>query len=123
MLLLVILTFAGLRSVAGNYSFLVSQTRSGNMAYISEFRLPPINTSRRVFLRGLASAGIVIPFLSELSPPNQTHAAAIVNAFKVTNPSFSRNERDRRWAEIRRIMAKAQWNFDAILAPANGDTA
>jgi Xaa-Pro aminopeptidase len=94
------------------------------MAYATEFCLPTVHTSRRVFLRRLASVGIVIPLVSELTPlPNQAHAAATINGFNVTNPSFSRNERDRRWAEIRRIMAKAQWNFDAILAPASGDTA
>ena len=94
------------------------------MAYATEFGLPTLYTSRGQFLRGLASAGIVIPLASELSsPPNQAQAAAMTNAFNVANPGFSRDERDRRWAEIRRIMAKARWNFDAILAPASGDTA
>jgi hypothetical protein len=41
---------------------------------------------------------------------------------KVPNPSFSRAERDRRTA-VRRIMAKPQWNLDAILAPASSDKA
>jgi Xaa-Pro aminopeptidase len=44
-------------------------------------------------------------------------------AINVANPVFSRAERDRRWAAVRRIMARPQWNLDAILAPASGDTA
>ena len=69
------------------------------MAYATQFCLPAVHTSRRVFLRRLASVGIVIPLVSELTPlPNQAHAAATINGFNVTNPSFSRNERDRRWA-------------------------
>jgi len=36
---------------------------------------------------------------------------------------FSAAERDRRWQAIRRIMAKPQWNLDALLAPSSGDKA
>jgi Xaa-Pro aminopeptidase len=94
------------------------------MAYTTEFRLPAIHTSRRVFLQGLASAGVVFPLLSEFSLlPNPGQAAEVSAAINVANPSFSRAERDRRWTVVRRIMAKAQWNFDAILAPASGDAA
>ncbi|TAJ75139.1 hypothetical protein EPO44_22300, partial [bacterium] len=39
----------------------------------------------------------------------------------MAKPSFSRAERERRWAAVRRIMAKPQWNLDAIVAPASSD--
>jgi Xaa-Pro aminopeptidase len=82
-------------------------------------------TTRRAFLRGLATTSITLPFLPELNLSVDESTAADINLgqIRVTNPSFSRAERDRRWAAIRRIMAKPQWNFDAILAPASGDMA
>ena len=82
-------------------------------------------TSRRGFLRGLASTGIALPLLPGLSSSLQEACAQETKTgqIKVSSPSFSRAERDRRWAAVRRIMAKPQWNLDAILAPASGDTA
>src|SRR5439155_2379339 len=50
-------------------------------------------------------------------------AEAKTGQIQVANPSFSRVERDGRWIAVRRVMAKPQWNFDAIFAPASGDTA
>ena len=41
----------------------------------------------------------------------------------ISNPIFSVGERNRRWEAVRRIMAKPQWNLDAILAPGNSDKA
>lgn len=41
----------------------------------------------------------------------------------ISNPIFSVGERNRRWEAVRRIMAKPQWNLDAILAPGDGDAA
>ena len=84
-----------------------------------------LQTSRRAFLRGLTSTSITLPFLPALrSSPKEAGAAELTpGQIQVTNPSFSRAERDRRWATIRRIMAKPQWNLDAILAPASGDSA
>src|ERR1700757_1051297 len=82
-------------------------------------------TSRRAFLRGLTSTSIALPFLPALcSSPKEAGAAELTpGQIQVTNPSFSRAERDRRWAAIRRIMPKPQWNLDAILAPASSDQA
>jgi Xaa-Pro aminopeptidase len=82
-------------------------------------------TSRRAFLRGLTSTSIALPFLPAVcSSPKEAGAAELnPGQIQVTNPSFSRAERDRRWAAIRRIMAKPQWNLDAILAPASSDQA
>ena len=91
----------------------------------SEPRLPSFWTSRRAFLRGLASTSITLPLLPELSSSfNEARAQeAKAGQIQVANPSFSRPERDRRWAAVRRIMAKPQWNLDAILAPASADAA
>ena len=81
--------------------------------------------SRRAFLQGLASTGFALPLIPGLtSSAAETVSGDIsLGQIRVTNPFFSRAERDRRWAAIRRIMAKPQWNLDAILAPASGDTA
>ncbi|MGH7843680.1 MAG: hypothetical protein ACREQW_00715, partial [Candidatus Binatia bacterium] len=40
---------------------------------------------------------------------------------KVSIPSFSVNERDRRWAAVRVVMAKPQWNLDAITNAGSSD--
>src|SRR5215470_6108121 len=82
-------------------------------------------TSRRAFLRALTSTSIALPFLPALRSSPKAAAAAEVTPgqIQVANPSFSRAERDRRWAAIRRVMTKPQWNLDAILAPASSDQA
>src|SRR5207247_1401512 len=84
-----------------------------------------VSSSRRSFLQKIAATGIVLPLLPGLdSSPNESVAAeAKTGQIQVANPSSSRVERDRRWAAVRRVMAKPQWNFDAIFAPASGDTA
>ncbi len=91
----------------------------------SEQRLPSFPTSRRAFLQRMASTSITLPLLPGLSwPLNEAHAQdAKTGQIQVANPYFSRPERDRRWAAIRRIMAKPQWNLDAIVALASGDKA
>ena len=40
---------------------------------------------------------------------------------KVSTPSFSVGERDRRWQAVRSIMAKPQWNLDAITTAGSSD--
>jgi Xaa-Pro aminopeptidase len=82
-------------------------------------------TSRRAFLRGLTTTGIALPFLPSLrSLPKEAAAAEVTpDQIQLANPSFSLVERGRRWAAVRRIMAKPQWNLDAILAPASSDQA
>jgi methionyl aminopeptidase len=84
-----------------------------------------VSSSRRSFLQKIAATGIVLPLLPGLdSSLNESAAAeAKTGQIQISNPSFSRIERDRRWAAVRPVMAKPQWNFDAIVAPASGDTA
>src|SRR5262245_11773353 len=81
--------------------------------------------SRRAFLRLLTTAGAALPLLSAALATREKARAVEIKDGKITvmTPSFSRAERERRWAAVRRIMAKPQWNLDAILAPASGDTA
>jgi Xaa-Pro aminopeptidase len=73
-----------------------------------------------------ASAGLVLP--------GQIWAAGSANAqgckpplkFTVSTSSFSVAERDRRWAAVRAIMGRPQWNLDAIITIASdpgGNTA
>ena len=85
----------------------------------------PQRTSRRAFLQGLAASGVVLPVLPQvISFAAETPGAGISpGPIAIRNPFFSRAERDRRWAAIRSIMARSQWNLDAILAPASSDTA
>lgn len=91
----------------------------------SQSRPSSFQTSRRAFLQKVAAGSIALPLLPELSSSfNEARAAeASAGQINVANPSFSRAERDRRWAAIRRVMAKPQWNLDAIFAPERGDTA
>ncbi len=86
---------------------------------------PSFRTSRRAFLRRMASTSITLPLLPELSSPlNEARAQDVkTGQIQVATPSFSRAERERRWAAVRRIMAKPQWNLDALIAPASGDKA
>jgi Xaa-Pro aminopeptidase len=82
------------------------------------------STSRRAFLRGLAIAGAALPLAPELFSPHEAQAQdKDTERINVSKRFFSRAERDRRWAAVRRIMAKPQWNLDAILAPASGEKA
>ena len=95
------------------------------MTRISEPIRNPLSPSRRMFLQSLAAAGAALPLLPKAFPSfNEAYAAEDKNKpINLTYPVFSRAERDRRWAAVRRGMAKPQWNLDAILAPASGDTA
>src|SRR5437868_10488833 len=83
-----------------------------------------VSSSRRSFLQKIAATGIVLPLLPGLdSSLNESVAAeAKTGQIQIANPSFSRVERDGRWIAVRRVMAKPQWNFDAIFTPASGDT-
>jgi Xaa-Pro aminopeptidase len=69
--------------------------------------------SRRTLLTASA-AGLAAPVL-----PVATAAAQGCKPpldFNVSTSSFSAAERDRRWAAVRTIMAKPEWNLDAIIA-------
>jgi Xaa-Pro aminopeptidase len=69
--------------------------------------------SRRALLTASA-AGLATPIL-----PVGTAAAQGCKPspdFTVSTSSFSMAERDRRWVAVRAIMAKPQWNLDAIIA-------
>jgi Xaa-Pro aminopeptidase len=95
------------------------------MTETAETHPTAFRTSRRAFLRGLASTSIALPLLPGLDSSFDEVVAGEANTLpiNVSNPSFSRGERDRRWAVIRGIMVRPQWNLDAIVAPASGDTA
>jgi Xaa-Pro aminopeptidase len=82
-------------------------------------------SSRRAFLQSLATAGAALPLLpASFESLKAAHAAETKSdKINIMNPAFSGAERERRWTAVRRIMAKPQWNLDAILAPASGDTA
>jgi len=82
-------------------------------------------SSRRAFLQSLVTAGAALPLLpASFESLQDAHAAEVKNdKINVMNPIFSRTEREHRWTAVRRIMAKPQWNLDAILAPASSDTA
>jgi Xaa-Pro aminopeptidase len=83
--------------------------------------LPKI--SRRVLLRRVSLAGAGISLVSFLPPKAASQEKCEAMEFAVSAPSFSASERDRRWAAVRRIMSRPQWNLDAIVALASGDTA
>ena len=82
-------------------------------------------SSRRAFLQWLATAGAALPLLpASFESLKAAHAAETKSdKINIMNPAFSVAEREHRWTAVRRIMAKPQWNLDAILAPASGDTA
>jgi hypothetical protein len=68
------------------------------------------NVSRRTLLKSAAVGGLIIP----------GGAAALAQetsrlSFNPRQWTFSPSERDRRWAAVRAIMARPQWNLDAII--------
>jgi Xaa-Pro aminopeptidase len=85
----------------------------------------PCSSSRRAFLQALATSSFAIPLLAASLKAIKDADAAETKSDKINimNPAFSGAERERRWTAVRRIMVKPQWNLDAILAPASGDTA
>src|SRR5438309_5567772 len=95
------------------------------MSRASKANRSPFFSSRRAFLQSLATTSAALPLLpASLTSLGDAHAADAKNdKINVMIPIFSRAERERRWAAVRRIMTKPQWNLDAILAPASGDTA
>lgn len=95
------------------------------MSRSSKSNRSPFFSSRRAFLQSLATTSATLPLLrASLTSLGDAHAADVKNdKINVMIPIFSRAERERRWSAVRRIMAKPQWNLDAILAPASGDTA
>lgn len=83
------------------------------------------NISRRAALRNISAIGISVPMAQMFGPwMSQVQGAESKSAGAiVSKPMFSVGERNRRWDAVRRIMAKPQWNLDALIAPGNGDTA
>lgn len=79
--------------------------------------------SRRTLLRRVSLAGAGLSLVSVLPPKVHPQEKWEAMEFAVSTPRFSAAERDRRWAAVRRIMARPQWNLDAIVALASGDTA
>jgi Xaa-Pro aminopeptidase len=76
----------------------------------------PARPSRRRMLQQAAAAGVAMPMAFALR--GETAAAqgrALLPAFSVSVPIFSVAERNRRWAAVRSIMARPQWNLDAII--------
>lgn len=73
--------------------------------------------SRREWLHHVSIAGIGLP-LGSLYPQSDLQAP-----IKISNPVFSHAERDRRWQAVRRIMAKPQWDLEAIIALGNAASA
>ncbi|MGH7818019.1 MAG: M24 family metallopeptidase [Candidatus Binatia bacterium] len=81
--------------------------------------------SRRAVLRNISLLGIGLP-IAQMVGDAEIHAQsseAKAGGAMVSKPAFSLAERNRRWDAVRRIMAKPQWNLDALLAPSNGDSA
>ena len=79
--------------------------------------------SRRTLLRGAALAGAGVSLSTVFHAEARAQEKRDSAETAVSNPSFSAAERDRRWAAVRRIMARPQWNLDAIVALASGDAA
>jgi Xaa-Pro aminopeptidase len=81
--------------------------------------------SRRAALRNLSAISLGVPMAQMLGAATaQVHSAESQTAgVMVSKPMFSLAERNRRWQAIRRIMARPQWNLDALLAPSSSDTA
>ena len=85
----------------------------------------PTKISRRTALRDIAAIGIGVPMAHLLGASTTTVDGAETNALgtMVSKPLFSTAERNRRWEAVRRIMAKPEWNLDALLTPSSSDTA
>jgi Xaa-Pro aminopeptidase len=81
--------------------------------------------SRRTALRNISLFGVGLPMVQIVgeAKPQAQMSESKPGGVMVTKPIFSVAERDRRWEAVRRIMAKPQWNLDALLAPSNGDSA
>src|SRR5262245_4011686 len=84
-----------------------------------------VRVSRRAVLRNISVFGLSLPVVQMVGDSEilaQSSEAKSAGAV-VSKPAFSLAERNRRWNAVRRIMARPQWNFDALLAPSNGDSA
>lgn len=86
---------------------------------------PRAALSRRALIGYAGLAGLGLPLIAgctratpETEDPHSSSPRARVSA-----PSFSRTERDRRWAAVRAAMGRPPWNLDAILVPGMTDQA
>jgi Xaa-Pro aminopeptidase len=101
------------------------ELRDKNMAEKSTGEIVGEKISRRAVLRNISLFGMGLPMVqivgeSELHPQiSESKSGGVM----VAKPAFSVGERDRRWEAVRRIMAKPQWNLNALLAPSNSDGA
>lgn len=81
----------------------------------------PRRLSRRRLLVGAAVTSAAAPLVRPLPLDALQTCEAALAPFTVPSPVFSRNERDRRWAAVRAIMARREWNLDALItAPSDG---
>jgi Xaa-Pro aminopeptidase len=76
--------------------------------------------SRRTLLAGSA-AGLTLPASTLLPATAQTQGKLPLPEFNLANTYFSVTERDRRWSAVRAIMARPQWNLDAIIMVASDE--
>ncbi len=85
----------------------------------------PTKISRRAALRDIAAIGIGVPMAHLFDPSTTPVHGAENNApgIVISKPLFSIAERNRRWETVRRIMAKPEWNLDAVITPSSSDTA
>jgi Xaa-Pro aminopeptidase len=91
----------------------------------NSMNLNPTKISRRAALRDIAAIGISVPMAYLFSGSTTQVYGAETNApgTMVSKPLFSTAERNRRWEAVRRIMAKPEWNLDAVITPSSSDTA
>jgi Xaa-Pro aminopeptidase len=89
--------------------------------FLSFLNLP---ISRRLLLRNVLPASISIAMMPSVFEA-EVHAQSGANkgdgTMKVSTPSFSVSERNRRWQAVRAVMAKPQWNLDAITNAGSSD--
>jgi Xaa-Pro aminopeptidase len=79
--------------------------------------------SRRALLSSIPLLSIGLP-LSQILSNSKLQAQDLepkLGGAMVSKPLFSVAERNRRWEAVRRVMAKPQWNLDALVTPGNDD--
>jgi Xaa-Pro aminopeptidase len=79
--------------------------------------------SRRALLRRVSLGAASLPLVSMLRSEGAAQQRNEPPGLAIFKPSFTVNERDRRWSAIRRVMSRPEWNLDAIIALGSGDSA
>src|SRR5436190_23757094 len=76
--------------------------------------------SRRKLLAGVSAVGLALPMAQSFSVAAYAQSGASPGGgFTPRTAWFTIAERDRRWGAVRAIMAKPQWNLDAIITTAS----